>query len=164
MRIFWSWQSDNHQPSGRYFVRDVLGELVDELNGVDAEDAERPDSDEEDELDESLFRVDHDTLDVAGSPPIAETILRKIREAGVFVADVTPIGKSVAGKLLPNPNVMIELGYAMRVLGHERIVLVMCPPSEPLGRTIGRAARRHGRADQLRQPHASRPSAPNHRW
>jgi hypothetical protein len=125
MRIFWSWQSDNHQPSGRHFVRDVLGELVDELNGVEAEDAERPDSDEDDELDDSLFRVDRDTLDVAGSPPIAETILRKIREAGVFVADVTTIGKSVAGKLLPNPNVMIELGYAMRVLGHERIVLVM---------------------------------------
>ncbi|KQZ91796.1 hypothetical protein G6M12_24300 [Agrobacterium tumefaciens] len=62
---------------------------------------------------------------VGGSPIIAETILRKIREAAVFVADVTPVGKTVGGKLLPNPNVMIELGYALRVLEHERIVLVM---------------------------------------
>ena len=126
MRIFWSWQSDNHQPSGRYFVRDVLTELVAELNGVDAaEDADRPDTENDEEIDESRVRVDHDTLDVAGSPPIAETILRKIREAAVFVADVTPVGRSPAGKLLPNPNVMIELGYAMLVLEHERIVLVM---------------------------------------
>ncbi len=78
MRIFWSWQSDNHQSSGRYFVRDVLTGLVAELNGVDAtEDAERPDTDEVDESDENRVRVDHDTLDVAGSPPIAETILSK---------------------------------------------------------------------------------------
>lgn len=104
----------------------MLTELVAELNGVDAaDDAERPDTDEDDELDEDRLQVDHDTLGVAGSPPIAETILRKIREAAVFVADVTPVGKSAAGKLLPNPNVMIELGYAMRVLEHERIVLVM---------------------------------------
>ena len=122
MRIFWSWQSDTHQSSGRNFIRGVLTDLVTELN-VGAEDAERPDAD--DEPGESHIRVDHDTLGVAGSPPIAETILRKISEAAVFVADVTPVGKTAGGKRLSNPNVMIELGYAMHVLGHKRIVLVM---------------------------------------
>ncbi len=120
MKIFWSWQSDNHQPSGRYFVRDVLGQLAAELSReLETEDAERPESDS------ALIGVDHDTLGVGGSPPIADTILRKIREAAVFVADVTPVGRTAAGKRLPNPNVMIELGYALKVLQHERIVLIM---------------------------------------
>jgi hypothetical protein len=121
MKNFWSWQSDNHQPSGRYFVRDVLGRLAVELNVDATEDAERP----EEDTDNIRIEVDHDTLGIGGSPPIADTILRKIREAAVFVADVTPVGKTEGGKQMPNPNVMIELGYAMKVLEHERIVLVM---------------------------------------
>lgn len=127
MKLFWSWQSDNDQESGRHFVREVLTELAAELNS-EAEDADRPILDEEGEADGYGCRiaVDHDTLDVGGSPPIADTILRKIREAAVFIADVTPVGTSKNGqKLLPNPNVMIELGYALRVLEHERIVLLM---------------------------------------
>lgn len=119
MKIFWSWQSDNHQKSGRYFVRDVLNDLVKEMNTLDGTDeAERGE-------DVGPIEVDHDTKDIGGSPPIAETILKKIREAAVFVADVTPVGRTDGGKQLANPNVMIELGYAIHALGHERIVLVM---------------------------------------
>ncbi|MEO5375848.1 MAG: hypothetical protein H7840_16580 [Alphaproteobacteria bacterium] len=114
-------------------MRDVLADLARDLNGVDeTEEAERPegDADEEDKdgerlADDSCIEIDHDTHGVGGSPPIAETILRKIREAAVFVADVTPICMTSKGKRVPNPNVMIELGYAMKVLEHERIVLVM---------------------------------------
>ncbi|PZM13924.1 TIR domain-containing protein [Rhizobium tubonense] len=113
MKIFWSWQSDTHQPSGRYFVREVLQRLCDKLaDALDLEQAERP-------------QVDHDTFEVAGSPPIAETILQKIADAAVFVADVTPVTKTNGGKHVANPNVMIELGYALAKLRHARIVLVM---------------------------------------
>lgn len=129
MKIFWSWQSDTHQPSNRYFVRDVLGALAKTLNGVDAnaEESDRPVDTEEDELaeaDDAFVSVDHDTKGLGGSPRIAERILEKIADAAVFVADVTPIAKTSSGKLVPNPNVMIELGYALRVLGEERVVLV----------------------------------------
>lgn len=127
MKIFWSWQSDTHQPTGRYFVREVLRSVAEELNGEDeTEEAERPAS-EDDEFDaaEGRIEIDHDTLGVGGSPRIADKILEKIEAAAVFVADLTPVAKTKGGKLLPNPNVMIELGYAMKVLGNERIVLVM---------------------------------------
>lgn len=130
MKIFWSWQSDVHQATNRHFVRGVLADLARSLNGVDdPEDSERPpsdeeDEDEEDEEDESRIALDHDTLGVGGSPRIAEKILEKIEAAAVFVADVTPICKTAGGKRVPNPNVMIELGYAMKVLGEERVVLV----------------------------------------
>jgi len=131
MKIFWSWQSDTPQNTGRHFVRGVIADLARSLNGNDdTVDAERPEADADDGPEEQLaddgrVEVDHDTHGVGGSPPIADTILRKIREAAVFVADVTPISTTVAGKRVPNPNVMLELGYAMKVLGHERIVLVM---------------------------------------
>jgi hypothetical protein len=131
MKIFWSWQSDTPQNTGRHFVRDVIADLARSLNGEpDTEDAERPEEEAEDASSEQLtddgrIEVDHDTHGVGGSPPIADTILRKIREAAVLVADVTPISTTAAGKRVPNPNVMLELGYAMKVLGHERIVLVM---------------------------------------
>jgi len=129
MKIFWSWQSDTHQPSNRYFVRDVLGNLAKTLNGVDdtAEESDRPvdtEEDEQAETDDAFVSVDHDTKGLGGSPRIAERILEKIAAAAVFVADVTPVAKTSSGKLVPNPNVMIELGYALRVLGEERIVLV----------------------------------------
>lgn len=129
MKIFWSWQSDTHQPSNRYFVRDVLGNLAKTLNGVDdtAEESDRPVDTEEDEraeTDDAFVSVDHDTKGLGGSPRIAERILEKIAAAAVFVADVTPVAMVPGGKLVPNPNVMIELGYALHVLGEERIVLV----------------------------------------
>ena len=133
MKIFWSWQSDTAQGTGRHFVRDVLAELAKNLNGLDgAEDAERPDNDELDEqasgdplYPDTRIEVDHDTQGLGGSPKVAEAILRKIREAGVFVADVTLVAKTPKGKSVPNPNVMIELGYAMHVLDEQQIVLVM---------------------------------------
>ncbi|MFZ1992224.1 MAG: hypothetical protein WAW96_20915 [Alphaproteobacteria bacterium] len=56
---------------------------------------------------------------------IAATILKKISESSVFVADVTPIAKSPDGKALPNPNVMIELGWAMSEVGPDKIIGVL---------------------------------------
>lgn len=68
--------------------------------------------------------LDHDTKDVPGLAPIADTIFDKINSAALFVADVTLTGATPDGKKCPNPNVLIELGYALRALGPERIVLV----------------------------------------
>jgi hypothetical protein len=76
------------------------------------EDAERPE-------------VDHDTKDTLGMAEITKTILDKISKAAVFVADVTPIGKAESGKALLNPNVMIELGWALKEVGPDRIIAVL---------------------------------------
>lgn len=59
-----------------------------------------------------------------GSPEIVATIFKKIDEAAVFVADVTPVVVSANGKHMANPNVLIELGYAKKALGPDRIILV----------------------------------------
>ena len=111
MKIFWSWQSDTHQPTGRYFVREVLRSVAEELEGKDnTDEAERPEASAEtgeDDAGSNRIEVDYDTLGVGGSPKIADKILEKIEAAAVFVADLTPIATTRAGKMVPNPNVMI---------------------------------------------------------
>jgi hypothetical protein len=68
--------------------------------------------------------VDRDTQGVAGSPDIAKTIFQKIEKADVVVADVSLINSAPQGRPTPNPNVLLELGYALHALGDERVVLV----------------------------------------
>lgn len=112
MKVFWSWQSDTPAKNNHYFVRDAL-ELA--LHKV-AEDLN---------LDEAIRpEIDHDTKGEPGLVSIVDTIFQKIEQASVFVGDLTFVGKTVKDKLLPNPNVMIELGHAITSLGPERIILV----------------------------------------
>ena len=108
--VFWSWQSDQSARETRDLFRDALQAAISRLS-AEMEEADRP-------------SLDHDTKDVAGSPEIVTTILKKIQNAAVFVGDITPIVVSPNGKHVPNPNVLIELGFAKHALGPERIILV----------------------------------------
>jgi hypothetical protein len=113
--VFFSWQVDTPTRSGRNFVERALERAIARI-GKDAtvEDAVR------DEL-----QIDRDTKGVPGSPPITDTIFRKIDQAAVFVPDLTFVGKRIDGRPTPNPNVLIEYGWALRSLTHVRIVPVM---------------------------------------
>jgi len=106
--IFWSWQSDLDPRVTRNVVREALEQAIETLHAG---------------LDER-HELTSDTKGVAGSPDIVATILAKIEVAGVFVGDVTPVATTRAGKAVANPNVLIELGYAKKAIGLERIVLV----------------------------------------
>ena len=107
--IFYSWQSDLPNSINRGFIEDSLERAIKELK-----------ADEELELDPCL---DRDTSGVPGTPDIAATIFEKIRAADIFVGDVTFIDKD-DGRRTPNPNVLIELGYAASCLGWDRIICV----------------------------------------
>lgn len=128
MKVFWSWQSDRIPKNHHYFVRRALEEACESLaQDPDVDESERPE-------------VDHDTTAVAGTPDIVGTVLRKIEAAAAFVADMTPVGVTDPAavrpdlatrgaplpepKLIQNPNVMSELGYAEKCLGTDRIILV----------------------------------------
>ncbi|SFS07679.1 hypothetical protein SAMN05421771_1372 [Granulicella pectinivorans] len=72
------------------------------------------------------LEADRDTKGVPGSPPIFETILSKIKAAEIFVADLTFIGKrDNDNRLVSNPNVLIEYGFALNALGDARIIGIM---------------------------------------
>jgi hypothetical protein len=113
MKIFWSWQNDTPPKRNRHFIRAALSDAVAAIaDDFALDDAERPE-------------FDHDTKDTPGMAEIAATILDKIRSCAVFIADLTPIVRSADGKALPNPNVLIELGWALHKPGADRIIAVM---------------------------------------
>ncbi|QEC51951.1 hypothetical protein EDD80_1185 [Anseongella ginsenosidimutans] len=107
--VFYSWQSDLPNATNRGFIQKAL-------EGAAAKIAK-------DQTVEVTPVIDRDTNGVSGSPDIATTILAKIAAADIFVADISIINRGSSGRETPNPNVLIELGYALRVLNFERIVL-----------------------------------------
>ena len=72
MKIFWAWQSDTDQVTGRFFVRDALRAAVKQLK--QPEDIEDPIEREN----KANLAVDHDRKDVTGSPDLAKVIFEKI--------------------------------------------------------------------------------------
>lgn len=111
IKVFYSWQSDTHAKYNRYFQLDCLKAAIKKVN-------------QEFDLKESM-REDHDTKGVSGSPDIATTILSKIESSDIFIGDITFVSFSESDRALSNPNVLIELGYAMHALGDERVINVI---------------------------------------
>jgi hypothetical protein len=106
-KVFFSWQKTLPNATNRSLIETALTKAIESLGDV--------------EVDETL---DRDTVDVAGAPEIVSTILDKIDNAAVFVADVSIVTPQGFEKPCPNPNVLLELGYALRALGPSRVILV----------------------------------------
>lgn len=129
MKVFWSWQSDTPGKTGRHFVRAALDEAVQKLKT--SSDIDEPNRAEA----IAAIHVDQDRQGVAGSPDLARTILEKIDASRVVIADVTPVGlveekRNADGELIThakkimNPNVAIELGYALSAITDEYLIMV----------------------------------------
>lgn len=122
--LFYAWQSDADKKTNRRLIHEAAEKA---LKSIVAEGVV-----------EDAPRLDHDTRDASGMPEIVGTIFEKIKSAGLFLADVTLVGKierpDKAPKLTPNPNILIELGYAAGIMGWDRIILVLNkhygPPEE----------------------------------
>jgi hypothetical protein len=113
--IFFSWQSSRNPQEGRNLIERALKIAIENLS--------------EDAALEGAIRdgldLDKDTKNVPGNPPIFDTILAKIDRAAIFVPDLTSVAKREDGQLIPNPNVLIEYGWALKSIGYHRIVPVM---------------------------------------
>ncbi len=109
--VFFSWQADINE--SRKIINKTLEKAAKELNARHAD---------------WHVNITSDTRGEDGSPDIEDAVLQKIREAHIFVADITPIAqleKEGNRKLLPNPNVMIELGYAIRRMDIDKQVILL---------------------------------------
>ncbi|MBI5446623.1 MAG: hypothetical protein HY900_36070, partial [Deltaproteobacteria bacterium] len=109
-RIFYSWQSDLPNSTNRGFIDTALHEAAKRIREDDSIEIEPV--------------VDRDTQGLPGSPDIARAIFDKIDQADLLVCDVSIVRQAEGGRPCPNPNVLIELGYGLKALGHARIVLV----------------------------------------
>ena len=113
--IFFSWQSD--VKGNTRFIDQKIKEAVEEIKKLP-------------EMKDCTIKYDHSTQNRSGSPEIVSTVHEKINRCDVFIGDVTPIavleGKDQGSeKLIPNPNVMTEAGFALRAIGEYRIILMM---------------------------------------
>jgi hypothetical protein len=108
--IFYSWQSDSNPKTNNHFIKNALEKAIKAIR--------------KEGVIEVAPRLDHDVKGVAGSPNIAETIFRKIDASQIFVCDISLVTASKVRKF-SNPNVLVELGYALRALANERIIMVI---------------------------------------
>lgn len=107
--VFYSWQSDSPKKTNQNAIRTALGKAAKKISA-----------------DRSGIKIiiDEATRDTSGSPNIPSTILEKIQESEIFIADITTITPLGLGRPCPNPNVTYELGYAIGELGWDRVVLL----------------------------------------
>jgi hypothetical protein len=109
--IFYSWQSDLPAEHNQHLILSALQDAASQIRADGSLSVEPV--------------VDRDTAGVPGTPDIAAVILDKIENCDVVVCDVTPIGiVGPQSRPTPNPNVMLELGYALRARGWGRVLLV----------------------------------------
>lgn len=106
-KIFYSWQSTLPGKANRNLIAASLTKAIDELNKELAVE------------DRNEASLDSDTANTPGSPDIIRTILKKVDTATIFIADITLINEKQ-----PNSNVMFELGYAIKSLGEDNIILL----------------------------------------
>ncbi len=102
--VFYSWQSDSKDGS-REIIENALSNAKAELK----------------ENNDISIAIDYLTLGKSRMPSIDQKILRKIDNCDIFLCDITPIvehkkkegNRKIITKQVPNPNVLLELGYAM---------------------------------------------------
>ncbi len=113
IKIFYSWQSDLNNDTNNYFIKTCLSNAIKRLN--------------KDFKVEERIIIDHDTKNKSGSPNIVDTIFNKIEKSDIFICDVTIINKCkyfsfLQKRITPNPNVLLELGFAVNSLGWDRVI------------------------------------------
>ncbi|GGG07019.1 hypothetical protein GCM10010912_59580 [Paenibacillus albidus] len=106
--IFYSWQSDLPNNENRGFLETCILGAIKELSKSEDFNLE--------------LNIDRDTKNEMGTPDIVNTIFSKIEKSKLFIADISIINSNAKERKTPNPNVLLELGYAAKVLGWERII------------------------------------------
>lgn len=111
MTIFFSWQSDLNLKNNKNFIEGCIKTAISEFN-------------KENKLLVD-FTIDKDTSGEPGNPEITNVILNKIDNSRMFICDLSIINSDYHGRKTPNPNVIFELGYAIKSLGWEKIVCIV---------------------------------------
>jgi hypothetical protein len=109
--VFYAWQSDRFERMNRHLIRFALNLAAKRIS--------------DDPAIGTRVRIDADTEGVLGHVPVTDTILKKISACDAFVPDLTFIAGTDGAKLVCNPNVMLEYGYALKAKSHAVMMPVM---------------------------------------
>lgn len=120
--VFYAWQSDRPGNVNRHLIRKAAEAACSRIT--------------DDATNDWYVRLDSDTKGEAGMCDIPNTILKKIRSSDIFLGDLTLVSDTEGkqAKLIPNPNVVFELGWAARHLGFGALIGVI---NEAFGRVDG---------------------------
>ena len=109
--VFFCWQSHLNPQEYRFLIRGALSAAIDRIQSELPPECS------------CIIRLDSDTSTRSGTVDIADTILHKIRSSTAVVADVTPVLIDLEReRYYPNPNVMIEVGFAAGTVGWHRTI------------------------------------------
>lgn len=104
LELFYSWQSD--LSNTKSFISKCLNLAAKEIYG------------------EHSIIISSDARNSSGSVNLTDTLFKKINQSTIFVADLTIINSNLDGRKCCNPNVLIELGYALNNLGNKNILIL----------------------------------------
>lgn len=112
--IFYSWQSDiDENKTIRVCLRNAIKSIQQKHK-------------KQIQLD---IKIDTATTNRSGAIDIANSIFDKISACDIFIGDLTLINNTRVNRIfnkrrMPNPNTIMELGYAVKTIGWERIICI----------------------------------------
>lgn len=110
VNIFYSWQSDLPNAKNRNLIESSLKTAIKLLK---------------DEIDQVLeFSIESDSRNDFGTPDLVESIFSKIEKCDILVADLSIINAESDCRPMPNPNALLEVGFAAKSIGWSNILCV----------------------------------------
>ena len=121
--VFYCWQDHLDKSLHKFLIREALERAIAQVQN------ELPSNVE------CAISLDSDTANSAGTVDIANTILQKISLSALVIGDVTPVLTDKSrGLYYPNPNVMLEVGFAAKSIGWPRVICLYnrhyCKPED----------------------------------
>lgn len=113
VNIFYSWQSDLPNNKNRSLIEDCINKALKNVFETNKEISE--------------YHLDSDSRNEAGTPDLVSSIFLKIDICDIFICDISIVNgkeRQDEGRLMPNPNIMIELGYAAKSIGWSNIICI----------------------------------------
>ncbi|WNI38054.1 hypothetical protein [Chryseobacterium sp. SG20098] len=108
--LFYSWQSDLPNNSNRSYIQKAIQKAIKNILQTNKD------------INEIL--IESDSRDELGTPDLVNTIFSKIDNCDIFIGDISIINSNVETRKVPNPNVLIELGYASSRIGWDKIISI----------------------------------------
>ena len=108
--IFYSWQSDSPNNKNRSLIYDSIKKAANQLLKDCSKITE--------------LEIEMDSRNESGTPDLVNSIFTKIDNCDIFIADISIINHNSKERLVPNPNVLLELGYAAKTIGWSNIICI----------------------------------------
>lgn len=116
LNIFYSWQSDLPNNKNRGLINDSINDAMKNVFKNNKNISE--------------YNIESDSRNEVGTPDLMTSIFSKIDICDIFICDISivntcnlPITEKQIRKM-PNPNVMVELGYASKSIGWSNIICI----------------------------------------